>query len=110
MTPSKSWSKIPTIKELFEKYALLCSRDDGLLQPLKSTEFRDVVASLETLGLVQEASGRSTGLLTPSKTPSRVGKAMDDMQVVSAVSEKEMRDSLTGPGSDLLLRLLDENS
>ncbi|KAL2413065.1 Cell division control protein 18 [Exophiala dermatitidis] len=109
MTPSKSWSKVPTIKRLFEKYAVLCRRDDGLLQPLKSTEFRDVVASLETLGLLQEASGRSTGLLTPSKTPSRVGKAMDDMQVVSAVSEKEMRDSLTGPGSDLLLRLLDED-
>ncbi|EXJ96325.1 hypothetical protein A1O1_01451 [Capronia coronata CBS 617.96] len=108
-TPSKSWSKIPTIKKLFEKYALLCRRDDGLLQPLKNTEFRDVVASLEILGLIQEASGRNSSLLTPSKTPSRSGRAMDDMQVTSAVSEKEMRDSLNGPGSDLLLRLLDED-
>ncbi|KAH0836073.1 hypothetical protein AYO21_02714 [Fonsecaea monophora] len=107
-TPSKSGSRLPTIKSLFEKYAQLCKRDDGLLQPLKNTEFRDVVASLETLGLVQEASGRSSGLLTPTNTPSRSGRAMDDKQVVSAVSEKEMRDSLTGPGSDLLLRLLEE--
>ncbi|EXJ79119.1 hypothetical protein A1O3_08620 [Capronia epimyces CBS 606.96] len=108
-TPSKSWSKIPTIKGLFEKYGVLCRRDDGLLQPLKTTEFRDVVASLETLGLVQEASGRNSSLSTPSKTPSRTGRAMDDMQVVSAVSEKEMRDSLSGPGSDLLSRLLDDD-
>lgn len=108
-TPSKSWSKIPTVKGLFEKYAILCRRDDGILQPLKSTEFRDVVASLETLGLVQEASGRNNSLLTPSRSPARTGRAMDDLQVVSAVSEKEMRDSLSGPGSDLLLRLLDED-
>ncbi|KIX07123.1 uncharacterized protein Z518_05100 [Rhinocladiella mackenziei CBS 650.93] len=108
-TPSKSWSKIPTIKELFEKYAILCKRDEGLLQPLKNTEFRDVVASLETLGLVQETLGRNSSVLTPTPTPSRTGRGMDDKQVVSAVTEKEMRDSLSGPGSDLLLRLLDDD-
>ncbi|KIW72539.1 hypothetical protein PV04_00724 [Phialophora macrospora] len=108
-TPSKSWSKVPTVKELFEKYAVLCKRDEGLLHPLKNTEFRDVVASLETLGLVQEASGRTSSLLTPTNTPSRSGRGgLDEKQVASAVSEKEMRDSLIGPGSDLLLRLLDE--
>jgi cell division control protein 6 len=107
-TPSKSWSKVATIKGLFETYALLCKRDDGLLQPLKNTEFRDVVASLETLGLVHEALGRGSGLLTPTSTPSRNGRAADEKQVVSAVSEREMKDSLNGPGSDLLQRLLDE--
>ena len=107
-TPSKSWSKIATVKGLFETYAILCKRDEGILQPLKSTEFRDVVASLETLGLVHEASGRNSSLLTPTSTPSRSGRTMDDKQVVSAVSEKEMRDSLTGAGSDLLQRLLDD--
>jgi cell division control protein 6 len=108
-TPSKSSSKVPTTKELFEKYAALCKRDEGLLQPLKNTEFRDVVASLETLGLVQESTGRTSSLLTPTNTPSKSGRGgMDEKQVVSAVSEKEMRDSLAGPGSDLLLRLLDE--
>ena len=107
-TPSKSVKKILTIKDLFEKYAKLCQRDDGLLQTLKNTEFRDVVASLETLGLIHESTGRNTTLLTPSKTPSRVGRNVDDRQVVSAVSETEMRDSLCGAGGDLLQRLLDE--
>lgn len=107
-TPSKSWSKIANVKELFETYTLLCNRDEGILQVLKSTEFRDVVASLETLGLIHEATGRNSSLLTPASTPSRSGRSMDDKQVVSAVSEKEMRDSLKGAGSDLLQRLLDE--
>ncbi|KEF53863.1 uncharacterized protein A1O9_10265 [Exophiala aquamarina CBS 119918] len=107
-TPSKSWSKIATVKGLFETYTMLCHRDEGILQVLKSTEFRDVVASLETLGLVHEATGRNSIILTPASTPTRTGRAMDDKQVVSAVSEKEMRDSLVGPGSDLLQRLLDD--
>lgn len=107
-TPSKSWLRIAKVKELFETYGKLCRRDEGLLQPLKNTEFRDVVASLETLGLAHEATGRLSSLLTPSRTPSRNGKVSDDKQVVSAVSEKEMRDVLEGPGSDLLRRLLDE--
>ena len=107
-TPSKSTKKTITVKDLFEKYAKLCQRDEGLLQPLKSTEFRDVVAGLETLGLVHEWTGRNTTLLTPSKTPSRAGRNLDDRQVVSAVSETEMQNSLTGPGADLLRRLFDE--
>ena len=107
-TPSKSWSKMATIKGLFETYTMLCNRDEGILQVLKSTEFRDVVASLETLGLVHEAMGRNSSILTPASTPSRSGRGMDDKQVVSAVSEKEMRDSLIGAGSDLLQRLLEE--
>ncbi|KIV78199.1 hypothetical protein PV11_09940 [Exophiala sideris] len=107
-TPSKSQSRIPTIKALFERYTVLCKRD-GTLVPLKITEFRDVVASLETLGLVQEAAGRQSSLLTPSKTPSRSGRALDDKPVASAVSEKEMKDSLIGPGADLLLKLFEEH-
>ena len=107
-TPSKSAKRILTVKDLFDKYAKLCQRDDGLLHPLKNTEFRDVVASLETLGLIQESAGRTSSLLTPSKTPSRVGRNLDDRQVISAVSATEMRDSLNGPGGDLLQRLFDE--
>lgn len=107
-TPSKSWSKLPTIRGLFEKYLVSCKRHDQLV-PLRNTEFRDVVASLETLGLVHEASGRNSSLLTPSKTPSRNKGGMDDKQVVSAVSEKEVRDSLTGAGADLLSKLFEED-
>jgi cell division control protein 6 len=109
-TPTKSAGKAPAVKDLYAKYLNLCTRDEGILQPLKSTEFRDVVASLETLGLVQESTGRTTSFLTPSKTPSRLGKNPDERQIVSAVSEKEMIDSLkgAGAGADLLQQLMYE--
>lgn len=107
ITPTKTANKAPTVGELFSKYNLLCKRDDGLLQPLKDTEFRDVVASLETLGLVHESKARSSSLLTPSSS-SRHGRNNDERQIASAVTEKEMRESLSGPGADLLQRLLDE--
>jgi cell division control protein 6 len=107
-TPSKSSNTVPTVKDLFMKYTILCKREDGMLQILKNTEFRDVVASLETLGLVHEWSGRSTSLLTPSRTPSRSGKNADDRQIASAVSEKEMKESLNGAGGELLRGLFSE--
>ena len=107
MTPTKS--RAPTVKDLFGKYVAMCQRDDCLLQPLKTTEFRDVVASLETLGLVQEYRGRTSGILTPTQTPSRLAQNADSKQVVSGVSRKEMVESLSGPGADLLLRLFDDD-
>ncbi|KAK5943466.1 AAA ATPase [Knufia obscura] len=107
MTPTKSSNKAPSVAELFTKYTSLCKRDDGLLQPLKDTEFRDVVASLETLGLVHESKARSSSILTPSSS-SRSGRNNDERLIVSAVAEKEMRESLNGAGADLLRRLLDE--
>jgi cell division control protein 6 len=107
-TPTKSASKAPAVKDLYAKYSSLCSRDEGILQPLRSTEFRDVVTSLETLGLVQESTRRTTSFLTPTKTPSRLGRNPDERQIVSAVSEKEMIDSLKGVGADLLQRLMHE--
>ncbi|RMZ88246.1 hypothetical protein DV736_g4533, partial [Chaetothyriales sp. CBS 134916] len=107
-TPSKSSSRILTVKDLFEKYARLCQRDDGLLQPLKKTEFRDVIASLETLGLVHESAGRTSTLFSGSKMASKAGRNAEDRQLVSAVSVSEMKESLNGPGGDLLQRLLDE--
>ena len=111
-TPTKSAGRAPAVKDLYAKYSKLCTRDEGILQPLKSTEFRDVVTSLETLGLVHESTGRTTSFLTPTKTPSRMGKNPDERQIVSAVSEKEMIDSLkgagAGAGADLLQRLMYE--
>lgn len=106
-TPSKSAQKIPDVRELYEGYGRMCQNGDGLLPVLKNTEFRDVVASLETLGLLHEAIGRGSSMLTPSKTPSRTGKNIDERRYVSAVSESEMRDSLEGPGGDLLRRFMD---
>jgi cell division control protein 6 len=107
-TPSRSANTVSTVKDLFMKYTMLCKREDGMLQILKNTEFRDIVANLETLGLVHEWSGRSSSILTPSRTPSRSGKNADDRQIASTVSEKEMRESLNGAGGDLLQRLFDE--
>lgn len=107
-TPSKSARKAPVVRELYVKYAALCARDEGILQPLKSTEFRDVIASLETLGLVHESNGRTTNYFTPTKTPTRMSGSPDERQIVSAVSEKEMIDSLRGAGADLLQRLMYE--
>ena len=107
ITPTKSSNKAPSVAELFTKYTSLCKRDDGLLQPLKDTEFRDVVASLETLGLVHESKARSSSLLSPSSS-SRSGRNNEERCFVSAVAEKEMRESLNGAGTDLLRRLLDE--
>ncbi|ERF75098.1 hypothetical protein EPUS_04880 [Endocarpon pusillum Z07020] len=104
-TPSKNANRKPMLKDLFELYAGVCKRDN-VLCPLSSTEFRDVVASLETFGLVQEATGRAS-FLTPTKTPSRLGrKNIEEKQFASIVSEKELEDNLQGPGTEILKRLL----
>lgn len=108
MTPTKSASKAPAVKDLYAMYSGLCTRNEGILQPLKRTEFRDVVASLEMLGLVQESTGRMNTFLTPTKTPSRMGTNPDERYIVSAISEKEMFDGLKGAGADLLQRLIHE--
>ena len=108
ITPTKTANKATSVAELFTKYTAMCKQDDRLLQPLKDTEFRDVVASLETLGLVHESKARSSSLLTPSPS-SRSGRNNDERQIVTVVAEKEMRESLNGAGADLLRRLLDEN-
>jgi cell division control protein 6 len=104
-TPSKHANKKPMLGDLFASYSGLCKREN-VLCPLSSTEFRDVVASLETLGLVHEASARAS-FLTPTKTPSRLGnKNIEDKQFASSVSEKEMDDNLQGPGTEILKALL----
>ncbi|KAF4634163.1 hypothetical protein G7Y89_g3947 [Cudoniella acicularis] len=57
-TPSKSNNVAPTIKALYDVYCTLCKRD-AILHPLTSTEFRDVVGSLETLSLISAVDGRN---------------------------------------------------
>ncbi|RMZ78233.1 hypothetical protein DV738_g4061, partial [Chaetothyriales sp. CBS 135597] len=90
-TPSKSSSRILTVRDLFDKYGRLCQRDDGLLQPLKNTEFRDVIASLETLGLVHESAGRTSSLFSGSKTPSKSRNAEDrQLPVLRHASQQQV--------------------
>ncbi|QSS59812.1 cell division cycle protein [Histoplasma capsulatum] len=112
----------PTVNELFVTYSALCRRDK-ILQPLAATEFRDVVGSLETLGLVGEVQaqgrgraststtsrvgGRSMGTSTPSKpkTPTRragAGPGADERKLVCFVGEGEVEKLICGEGGAIL--------
>jgi cell division control protein 6 len=112
-TPSKSHNAAPTIKALYSTYSALCKRD-SILHPLTSIEFRDVIGSLETLSLVSAVDGK-TGSLVLSSTPSKRGRkvgfgggvgAGDEKRVVSCVSEKELGQAVQGPGSSILVSIL----
>ncbi|KAI9792067.1 MAG: AAA ATPase [Peltula sp. TS41687] len=114
-TPSKTDRGAPAIRALFETYAALCKRD-GMLHPLTATEFRDVVGSLETLGLVcAAAEGKMMG--TPSKRGrNAVGFAAvrwgDERRVASCVGERELEAAVVdgggggggGGGAGIILR------
>lgn len=122
-TPSKSPSRAaPTAKRLFDTYVTLC-RADNALPPLSSTEFRDVLSSLETMGLISEVQGRggrvaSNNLLrTPSKsgfgtgspgTPTRMGGIGDERGLACFVTEKEMGEQVEsgGVGGEILKRMM----
>lgn len=108
-TPSKSSSLAPTIKILFETYCRLCTRD-SVLHPLSSSEFREVVGSLETLGLVNAVDGKNGSFIGVS-TPSKRGRkpiiaSGDDKRVASCAGEKEMESVADGVGSGILRSIL----
>jgi cell division control protein 6 len=114
-TPSKAANSAPTIKALFETYTSLC-KNDNVLHPLTSTEFRDVVAGLETLSLVSWVDGKNgTFTNVAPGTPSRRGrgggfgaKVVEERGLACSVGNKEIRQALTGSaGSGILLALLD---
>ena len=119
---SGSGSVVPTVKQLFGTYSSLCRRD-RILHPLTMTEFRDVIGSLEAMGLVGEAqtssgrgrAGTSSAYTTPTKTgrggagsrtPSK--KSAGDTELVCYVSEKEVEGQISGPGEGVLKALLRE--
>ncbi|KAK3988102.1 cell division control protein 18 [Cladorrhinum sp. PSN332] len=120
-TPSKSHISAPTVKSLFDAYSKLCTRSDSVLHPLSSSEFREVVGSLETLSLITQVDGK-TGSFTAlmgSQTPGQrrkkkdvfgnVGGAMmaDEKRVASCVGEKEMEGAVDdGLGSGILKSIL----
>ncbi|KAI9894089.1 MAG: AAA ATPase [Vezdaea aestivalis] len=109
-TPSKSARAPTTVRGLYESYSLLC-KQERLLQPLTSVEFRDVVNSLETLSLINVLNGKNSSFnifSTPSKR-ARGGMCMnsvDDMQIGSSVTEKELQSAIQGPGHGLLKAIL----
>ncbi|KAJ0121279.1 cell division control protein 18 [Diaporthe amygdali] len=118
-TPSsKSNITAPTIKTLFDTYALLCKRSDAVaLHPLSSSEFREVVGSLETLSLVAAVDGKNGSFVAGSQsgTPSGrkggrkaafVGGTADDKRVASCVGDKEINQAVDGLGADILKSIL----
>jgi cell division control protein 6 len=113
-TPSKSHNAAPTIKELFEAYTALCKREN-ILHPLTSTEFRDIVGSLETLSLISAVEGKAGSLVVTAGTPSRKGRggfggvAVEDRRVASSVGTTELAAALVGPGSGILRGIMEGN-
>jgi len=113
-TPSKFSNAAPTIKALFETYSSLCE-NDKVLHPLTNTEFRDVLAGLETQSLVSWVDGKNgTFTAVAPGTPSRKrrgggfgAKVTEEKRLAGCVGNKEIRESLKGPGAGLLLGLLD---
>lgn len=106
-TPSRSRANAPTVRELFDAYCSLC-RSDNVLHPLTATEFKDVIGSLETLGLVGEFQGRGRGgtiaggsgiLRTPSKSGNSAStpKGSDEKALACFVTEKEIVSQIAGP-------------
>lgn len=107
----------PTVKALFDTYALLCKRSDAVaLHPLSSSEFREVVGSLETLSLVAAVDGKNGSFVsgsqpgTPSgrkgRKPAFVGGSVDDKRVASCVGDREIEQAAEGPGADILRSIL----
>jgi cell division control protein 6 len=113
MTPSKSATSAPTVRLVYEAYSKLC-KQDNLLHALSVSEFRDIMASLDTLSLISCLNGKSGSLAASAGTPSRRGRqnalaheGMENQKVASAVGVKELKDSLAGAGSGILLTILD---
>jgi cell division control protein 6 len=116
-TPSKSPSPqatAPTVKVLFDTYCVLCTRD-AVLHPLSSSEFREVVSSLETLSLITPVDGKTGSFAVAAQTPSRRGRkpgfakangSADEMRVASCVGEKEIATAMDGLGADILQSIL----
>lgn len=116
-TPSKSRCSAPTVKQAFDTYCTLC-RNDNILHPLTSTEFKDVLSNLETMGLVGEYQGRGRGGTVAGgsdirRTPSKSGnvistphKGMDEQGLLCFVSQSEIEGQIAGPGEGILRRLL----
>ncbi|KAL2165138.1 hypothetical protein VTH06DRAFT_434 [Thermothelomyces fergusii] len=134
-TPSKTRpvATAPTVKTLYESYCALC-RQDSLLHPLSSSEFREVISSLETLSLITPVDGKTgsfvglqgasvLGAATPG-TPKRArrkkdvfggfggtgigagGLAADEQRVASCVGEREMEAAVEGLGAGILRGIL----
>ena len=117
-SPTKTKNQSPpTVKQVFDMYCTLC-RNDNIIHPLTATEFRDVLSNLETMGLVGEYQGYCRGgtvsggsdvvRRTPSSTP--VKREPDEQRLICFVSQKEIESQISGPGENILRRLLKDGA
>jgi len=109
LTPSKGETLSPSVKRLFNIYSRLCTYD-SVLHPLSSSEFREVIGSLETLGLITPVDGK-TGDLVFSQTPSKKRRngfptAGEEKRVASCVAEDEVEQMAEGFGAGILKTIL----
>jgi cell division control protein 6 len=124
MTPSKTPSRVmkaaaaqaknvtiakaPTMRALHEVYVRLVKRESALA-PLTATEFGDVLAGLETMGLVNSVGGSIA--VTPSKKRGRIGNGLvgdgEGARVSSCASVNELKTALKGIGSGILMGILE---
>ncbi|KAL1844277.1 hypothetical protein VTJ49DRAFT_2334 [Mycothermus thermophilus] len=114
----------PTVKQLYEAYCALC-KSDSLLHPLSSSEFREVVGSLETLSLIAPVEGRNGSFGSLASSPSAVGVTpkrarkkkdvfgnvsgglvADERRVASCVGEREVEAAIEGMGAGILRGIL----
>lgn len=103
----------PTIRALFDAYAVLCSRDN-VIHALSNTEFCDVVGTLESLSLVTAVDGKTSSFNgTKPITPSRKGRGgfgtavtADQRKLSSCVGLQELETAVEGAGSDILKAIL----
>ncbi|GKT83506.1 cell division control protein [Colletotrichum tofieldiae] len=101
-TPTKSQTLAPTVKTLYDTYSVLCTRD-SVLHPLSSSEFREVVGSLETLGLINPVDGKTD---TEQERAKGCAPHREDKRVASCVGEKEMENIAEGVGAGILSSIL----
>ena len=124
-----STSGAPTIRALYEAYTSLCTRDN-VLYALSSTEFRDVVANLETMSLVAAAvdgttktgaragAGAGAGLFASSLTGTprsgggsgrkkNVAVPVDERRIKAMVGVKDLVVAVEGVGNGVLRGMLD---
>ncbi|KAI9652499.1 MAG: AAA ATPase [Alyxoria varia] len=113
----------PTIRALFEAYSALCTREN-VLQALSQSEFKDVLANLETSSLVVGVDARGgrgggagsfVGTMTATPSKRRKGGAgsfaaaavkVEDRRVASCGDGAELEEAVEGVGCGILRRML----
>jgi cell division control protein 6 len=109
-TPKKAAA--PSIRALYDVYSRACRRENALAR-LTATEFRDVLAGLDTLSLISAVDGKRGGLNaigTPSKRgrgKAIAGEGMETQRVASCVGVSELKAALNGVGSNILVAIVD---